>query len=105
MVSPILLLAEVSGAVTRRFSDHSLGIEAVDQLRAIRAVRLIPIDAELGDLAADLAASLKLRGADATYAAVAHLYNIPLVTWDQELLVRASAAIRTYTPQTAPTQR
>ncbi|HET8523690.1 MAG TPA: type II toxin-antitoxin system VapC family toxin [Thermomicrobiales bacterium] len=105
MLSPVILLAEVGGAFVRRFSNPDLGYEAINGIRGFPDVHLIPIDRELGDLAADLAASLRLRGADATYVAVAHAYDIPLVTWDQELLMRTAAAIQTYTPHTAPARR
>lgn len=102
MLSPVILLAEVGSALARRFSNPNLGFEAINRLRALQEVQLIPIDLELGELAADLAASLRLRGADAAYAAVAYQYDIPLVTWDQELHLRTSAVIQTYTPLTAP---
>jgi predicted nucleic acid-binding protein len=102
MLSPIILLAEVGGALARRFSNSNLGYEAINRMRAFPDVHLIPIDLELGLLAADLAASLRLRGADATYVAVARMYDSPLVTWDRELHLRASPVIQTYTPLTAP---
>jgi predicted nucleic acid-binding protein len=49
-------------------------------------------------LAADLAANQRLRGADAMYVAIAQGLKIPLVSWDQEQVARASGAITAYMP-------
>jgi predicted nucleic acid-binding protein len=102
MLLPVLLLPEVGGAVSRRFSDSALGYDAVRQIRAIPEVRFVPIDLEIGAIAADLAASLRLCGAAAMYVSVAYRFALPLVSWDREQLSRASLVIQTYTPLTAP---
>jgi predicted nucleic acid-binding protein len=104
MLSPVILLSEVGSALARRFSDPYLGLNAIIQMKSIPGVYLIPIDLELGELAAELAASLQLRGADATYVAVARRFRVPLVTWDRELHNRAATVIQTYTPLTAPSE-
>jgi hypothetical protein len=62
-------------------------------------LRLVYSDKELGLLAARLTVDQRLRGADATYVAVARWLNIPLVTGDQERLDRASAADSVQTPE------
>ena len=83
LVAPSILLAEVGGAISRRTSDAN-GRNALATLRRVRTLRLVPIDAKLAVLAADLAVDHGLRGADALYAAVATSLEIPLVTLDQD---------------------
>ena len=101
IVAPTLLLAEVAGAVSRQTGQSRLGREALNNVLTNRAVRLVPMDASLAEAAAELAADLRLRGADAVYVAVARRFGVPLVTWDQEQLQRAGAVITTRTPDAA----
>jgi predicted nucleic acid-binding protein len=56
------------------------------------------VDESLAREAAELAARLRLRGADAVYVAVARKLDLPLVTWDAEQRERGGAAIVVRTP-------
>ena len=103
VVVPVLLLAEVAGAVARQLGDPAGGRQAVTDLRRLPRLRLSPMDDRLGMEAARLAADLRLRGADAVYVAVARRFSLPLVTWDREQLERARDVVLAYTPETAPT--
>lgn len=98
IAAPALLLAEVGGAVARRTGDANLGHQAVNHILSTPNLRLVYTDSALGMLAAALAADQQLRGADAMYVAVAQRLNIPLVSWDQEQIARASGAITAYMP-------
>ncbi len=98
LIAPLLLLSEVSGSVTRRSGDPALGQLALDRLIAFRQLRLMPLDARLGVLAAQLALHLRLRGADAVYVALADQLQIPLVTWDREQRERGGQRIVTEEP-------
>lgn len=100
LVVPILLLAEVAGAIARRTGQPDLAHRAVNHLLRLRALRIVPVDRRLGRDAAQLAADLKLRGADATYVAIARRLNIPLITWDEDQQARAEQTITVYTPDT-----
>ena len=102
IVAPIILLSEIGGAVSRRLGDANLGNKAINQLLAIPLLRLVTFDQSLGIQASRIAANHQLRGADALYIAVAHQLNIPLVSWDNEQLNRASDLIATYTPANHP---
>ncbi len=93
LIAPLLLLSEVSGAVTRRSGDFALGQQALNRQIAFRQLRLVPLDAHLGVLAAQLAVQLRLRGADAVYVALAAQLRIPLVTWDGEQRERGGQII------------
>ena len=98
IAAPALLLAEVGGAIARRTGDADLGHQAVNHILSTPNLRLVYTDSELGTLAADLAVDQQLRGADAMYVAVAHRLRIPLVSWDQEQVTRASGVVMAYMP-------
>ena len=100
LVAPVILLAEVGGAVARRTGDTALGRQAVDMLLAFPTLRLAPVDDRLGSEAALLATQLRLRGVDAVYVATAILVGAPLVTWDVEQRKRAISVIQAYAPDT-----
>lgn len=92
-VAPALLLPEVGGAISRRTTTPRLGQEAVEILQNLPGLRLVEMDAELIRLAASVAALLGLRGADATYVAVAAHLNLPLVTLDEDQRDRAAKRV------------
>jgi len=93
LVSPAFLLPEVGGAVSRRTVAPHLGQEAVEILQNLPGLRLVEMDAALIREAAHLAADLGLRGADATYVAVAARLNLPLVTLDGDQRDRAAKRV------------
>jgi predicted nucleic acid-binding protein len=80
----------------------ALAHRAVAQLWGVGELRVAPVDMAVGREATRLAADLRMRGADAIYAAVARRLRIPLVTWDAEQQQRAGALIPTYTPAAIP---
>jgi predicted nucleic acid-binding protein len=102
LLAPVLLLAEVAGAVARRFDDQELGDEAKRSVLDLPDLRLIAIDQTGGDVAADIASRLRLRGADAIYVALAQEFDLPLVTWDDEIVKRAASVVSAFTPAPAP---
>jgi predicted nucleic acid-binding protein len=98
LVAPVLLLVEVAGAVARRTGRPDLGQLAIQAILRVPGLHLVTLDRRLGLEAARLAANLRLRGADASYVAVAHGLNLPLVTWDEEQRLRGAAMIAVRTP-------
>lgn len=98
LVVPTTVFAEIAGAISRRTGHDLLGYEIVQQIRKLPTLQPIQIDNTLGDLAAELASTYRLKGADAVYLAVAHRLQIPLVSWDEEQLRRASAVVKSYRP-------
>lgn len=98
IVIPALLLPEVAGAISRRTGQPDLGHRAANAVLRIPGLRLVPVDARLAGEAAELAADLRLRGADAVYVALAHYLGIPLITWDVEQQARARAVVIVRTP-------
>jgi len=91
--APDLLLAETSSAIRRRLDDAVLAARAVEVLIHLPALYLVEMDRELMVNASKLAAELGLRGADATYAALAQRLNLPLVTLDVDQRERAAKRI------------
>ena len=99
IIAPVLLLLEVAGAISRRTGEPSLAHQAVNQLQRPGRLRLVPIDRRLGLAAAQLAADLGLRGADATYVAVAQQLGIPLLTWDEDQKEKSGKVIQVLFPE------
>jgi predicted nucleic acid-binding protein len=101
LVAPILLLPEIAGAMARRTRTPDLAHQAVQQLQRMRTLRLVALDRRLGQAASQLAADLGLRGADATYVAIADQLKIPLLTWDNEQVEKAGKRITVLMPDQA----
>lgn len=93
VVAPMLLLPEVSGAISRQTARPDLAQQAIQQITSLKGLRIVPMDRWLGRLAAELAGDLGIRGADAVYVATAHRLNVPLVTWDAEQQKRAAGLV------------
>ena len=98
LVGPSLVIPEVAGAISRRTARPNLGHRAVRLLLRVPDLRLVPLDHELAVTAAELAASLGLRGADAIYVAIAQVLGLALVTWDTEQQERGGRIVRVQTP-------
>jgi predicted nucleic acid-binding protein len=101
IVSPVLLLSEVGGAIARQTRSPGTADEALKIIERIPGLRIVPVDHRLGRAAADLAVMLRLRGADAVYVAVAAHLKVPLVTLDAEQRERAKSLIEVRTPDAA----
>ena len=98
IVVPLLILAEIAGALSRSFRDPIRARLEVELLSALRHIQFVPIDAVVAQEAAELAADRSLRGADAVYVAVARRYGCALVTLDREQRERAAPVVRTLIP-------
>jgi predicted nucleic acid-binding protein len=98
VVAPVLLLAEVAGAISRRTGQPALANAAVAQLLRLPALRLIAVDRRLAHVAMQLAVDLGLGGADALYVATAHELRVPLITVDQDQLTRAAPRVTARSP-------
>lgn len=101
IVEPLIVLAEVAGALSRELRDPMRGRIVTELLLALPNVQFVPIDERLARAAADVAADHGLRGMDALYVAVAQDYGTTLVTLDGEPRRRAAAVVTTMTPAEA----
>ena len=95
---PVLVLAEVAGAIARQSRDAARAETGLRFLRTQGWLSIQPLTESQGETAAAIAAQQFLRGADAVYAAHARQLGTALVTWDNELLERAAAVVPTFTP-------
>jgi len=95
---PILLLVEVAAAVARAFDDADRAVALAEALRGLPNQTLVPLDEASADRAVVLAATARLRGADAVYAAVAQQYGTTLITLDRQQLDRLSPLVSTALP-------
>lgn len=95
---PTLLLVEVAAAVAGALGDARCAVALATALHGWPNQLLVPLDETLAEQAAILAATTRLRGADAVYAAVAQHYGTTLVTLDRRQLERLSPMLRTARP-------
>lgn len=101
LYEPWLVLPEVAGAVSRVFREPMRGRVYADLLRDLPNTTYVALDADFSREVEELAADFFLRGADATYAAVARRYACTLVSLDQEHRRRLSAILTVQTPTEA----
>jgi predicted nucleic acid-binding protein len=97
-VAPAVLLPEVAGAIARRTGEPRFGRRAVAAVLALASLRLVAVEEDLAQSAADIAARLSVRGADAVYIATAAALRLPLVTWDAQQGERAARVVRVMRP-------
>jgi predicted nucleic acid-binding protein len=98
---PTLLLAEVAATVARSWDNNRRAIIVATSLRRWPNQTFVPLDGILADRAIHLAATARLRGADAIYAAIAEHYGTTLVTLDRQQLERLPPVIRVLCPTDA----
>jgi predicted nucleic acid-binding protein len=95
---PTLVLPECSAAIARTTGDGLLAKDIVALIEEFSNIHLVPLSHQLSQQAADIAAEIRLRGADSIYVAVAKTSGALLVTWDKEMKNRGEAVIPTLTP-------
>lgn len=88
IIVPVLVLPEISAALSRGQGKPKLGLAFVQELRNFPNTTFITVDESIADLAVDIAANNRLRGSDAVYAAVALRFGTELITLDREQLDR-----------------
>jgi predicted nucleic acid-binding protein len=98
-VIPALALPEVAGAIARRLGSSQPATRAVSRMLALPALQVATLDASLGQRAADIAATRRLRGADAVYVATALATRDDLVTWDTEVIRRTKGLLQVLEPK------
>lgn len=99
LIAPTSMLAEVAGAIARRTGSSQLGYQIAQHIRQVPSLTLVTISAELGEFAAEVASTYRLRGGDALYVAVASQLQVPLVSWDQEQIARVAGFISVSSPE------
>ena len=97
---PYLGMVEVVSAISRRpgFNRMALVARTIQTLFAWEQagnIVLYPLDRGRMERATDIAIRFRLRGSDSVFAALAEEMDIPIKTFDQEILDRFPLANRT----------
>ena len=88
IIVPVLVLPEISAALSRGQGKPELGKAFVRELRNFPNTTFIDVDNSIAKLAVDISANNRLRGSDAIYAAVSLRFGTELITLDKEQLER-----------------
>ncbi len=99
IIVPILVLPEISAALSRGQGKPELGLAFVEQLRNFPNTTFIDVDDAVASLAVEIAAQNRLRGSDAIYAAVALRFGTELITLDKEQLDRLPKVVSVRKPK------
>ena len=101
IIVPTLLLAEVASAVARASDDGAGALQYANATAALPHLTLVSLTLTMARQAAELAATHRLRGADAVYLAAARRYATTVVSRDEEQRSRGSAVVTCQTPEEA----
>ena len=99
IIVPVLVLPEISAALSRGQGKPELGLAFVQELREFPNTTFIDVDESVANLAVEIAANHRLRGSDAVYAAVALRFGTELITLDKEQLERLPKVLEVQKPQ------
>ena len=98
---PTPLVAEIASAVARATDDRAGAVRYAAATAELPNLTLVAFTSALARGAAELAATHRLRGADAVYLAVARRYATGLISRDEEQLRRGSRVAVCLTPEDA----
>jgi len=101
IVAPALLIPEIASAVARASGDTVGALDYALATAGLAHLTLVTLTPAIARLAAELATTDRLRGADAVYLAVARRYGTTLVSRDEEQRTRGSAVAICQTPEEA----
>ena len=96
--APVVLLAEVSAALSRGVGNPALAQRVVRQLLLTPTIELYPVTVGLAERAAGIAADCRIRGCDAVYVALAEQTGDVLVTLARQQLERGGTVVVTRRP-------
>ncbi|OFW38395.1 MAG: hypothetical protein A3J29_14015 [Acidobacteria bacterium RIFCSPLOWO2_12_FULL_67_14b] len=105
VIVPTLLLPEMASAVARASHDGAGALEYATATAALPHLSLVALTSTTARQAAELAATHRLRGADAVYVMVARRYGTTLVSRDDEQRSRGSVVVVCQTPEEALSHR
>jgi predicted nucleic acid-binding protein len=97
--SPTLMLPECAAAIARGTDDENAARRVLQMIAKVPNLQLVPLSLRLAKLAAEVAMTARLRGADACYSAAAMDLQGTVITWDKEMLRRSPPGVRVVTPQ------
>lgn len=98
VIAPAFVIIEVAGALVRRTQDPDAVERTVRHLQKQPWLTLVPMTVPFAEIAAKVAITCALRGADAIYLALARQEGLPLITHDNEILQRGASTALVMTP-------
>jgi predicted nucleic acid-binding protein len=101
VIVPALLVPEIAAAVARATGGAAGALEFAVAAAALPHLTVVSLTSLVAREAADLAATHRLRGADAVYLAVARRYGTTIVSRDDEQRTRGAAVVTCQTPEDA----
>src|SRR5262245_30811975 len=93
VIVPTLLIPEIAAAVARATNHNAGALQFAAATAALPHLTLVSLTTAVARQAADLAATHRLRGADAVYLAVARRYGTAIVSRDDEQRTRGAAVV------------
>jgi len=93
MAAPGLLLVEVAASIRRLTGSTKLARRVLSELQEDELIELYPLTAARSEAAAEIAASIGVRGADAVYLALASELGETLITLDRQQLERGKRVV------------
>ena len=98
---PTLVVPEIASAAARASADSAGALQYANATGALPHFLLVTLTLAMARQAAELAATHRVRPADAVYLAVARRYGTTLVSRDDEQRARGSAVVTCLTPEEA----
>ena len=89
-IMPYSVFVEVVAAVRRRTGSERLARQVKHQLLGIKTVSFVDLDDKSAKEAAEIAAKIGARGMDALVIQVAREFGTKLVSFDEEMMSRAT---------------
>ena len=99
IILPEIIIPEMASAIARGTGDVQLAMKFIYEFRKILNIDILPIERNLSNLAAEIAAKYKLRGADSIYIAVSLAYDLRLITLDKHQKQNAPNNVVVLTPE------
>jgi predicted nucleic acid-binding protein len=100
LYGPWIVLPEITGAIVRRTGSKAIAESTQREIEGLvgSILTLDALDEALARESARLTIELGLRGADATYVAVAARRSSTLITWDREQRERSASVVSVASP-------
>ncbi len=99
LIQPTLFFPEVVASIARKQDDADIALELMRELKKFPKLTFVDLDDDLAEFASEVAATHRLRGSDAVYAAVALRFGTELITLDKEQLERLPEVLAVRKPK------
>ncbi len=97
-ICPLIILVETICAIRRRINNTDITFEIYKNLIDLPSIKWLEITMDMAGQVCLWGNKTGLKGGDAIILHVAHSYNIPLLTMDKEIKIKAPKDILIYTP-------